>query len=74
MQANEICVGKSELRPIVGEKEVVIKECANEDCCVGERENDRKENMVIERDSCVVAANILVKLLCVCIFVLGDFF
>lgn len=34
---NAICVGKSELRPMVGEKEVVTKDCEVEDFCVGKR-------------------------------------
>lgn len=33
----EICVGRSELRALVGAKEGVTKECENEDCCVWER-------------------------------------
>lgn len=57
----------------MGEKEVVTKECENEDCCVGAREKGRQEKMVMERNSRVVAASILMELLCVCIFVLGDF-
>lgn len=55
---------------MVGEKEVVTKEWENEDCCVG----DRKEKMAIERNSHVVAANILMELLCVCTFVWGIFY
>lgn len=33
----EICVGRSELRTLVGAKERVTKECENADCCVWER-------------------------------------
>lgn len=53
---------------MVGEKEAVTKEWENEDRCVGEREKDRKENMVMERNSHVsVSANSL-KEFCVCAF------
>lgn len=34
----DVRVGRSELRPMVGAKEAVTKECENEDFCVGERE------------------------------------
>lgn len=47
-----------------GRKEAVTKECKNKDCCVGERERNRKENMMMESKGSVVAANILMKLLC----------
>lgn len=53
---------------MVGEKEVVTKEHENEHCCVGEREEDRKEMMVMERNSHVVAARIPMNSFCVCAF------
>lgn len=49
----EICVGRSELRALVGAKEGVTKECENEDCCVWERQ----EKMVMDRRSHASAAN-----------------
>lgn len=38
----DLCWERGELRPMVGEKEVVTKEWENEDGCVGEGENNRK--------------------------------
>lgn len=47
----------------------MTKECENKDCCVGEKEINRKEKMVMGSNSSVVAANILMK-----VFVLAFWF
>lgn len=58
----------------MGEKEVVTKECENGDCCVGEKEESRKEKMFMVRSSHGVAANILMELFVCVHFCFGGLF